>query len=115
MAFSPDGSWLATAARDRGSVRLWDVHSSIPGEGVPLGRESKVLSVAFSPDGKLLASGWEDGTCWLWPVPSRQVDLAKMERATLLATAADAGPDGTQAAVSWRRWQAVQSAGSSAR
>jgi WD40 repeat protein len=32
------------------------------------GHTSKVMSVAFSPDGKTLASGSQDGTLRLWQV-----------------------------------------------
>lgn len=55
IAFSPDGTLLASAGRDK-AVRLWSLQS---GEVVKIiaGAEEQLMSVAFSADGKRLAIG----------------------------------------------------------
>lgn len=66
MAFSPDGTWLATASWDD-TLRLWNVST---GELVPITtpHADGIFSVAFSPDGSLVATGggYQDGTIRLW-------------------------------------------------
>ena len=66
LAFSPDGTVLASASYDR-LIKLWDVEA---------GKELRVLKdhsdsvygVTFSPDGKLLASGAADRAVKVWDV-----------------------------------------------
>ena len=67
VAFSPGGGTLATASWD-GTTKLWDVATGR--ELLTLRTNTEhVFSVAFSPDGKLLATG-EDQVAILWEVGS---------------------------------------------
>jgi len=67
LAFSPDGSALASAAGNNEdfAVRLWETGSGLPLR-VLQGHTSIVWSVAFSPDGQFLASASSDGTAKVW-------------------------------------------------
>ena len=73
IAFSPDGNTFATG-NDDGTVRLWNVviHQAVPNYATfeiiktLTGHRSEVNSIAFSPDGRTLATGSSDGTVLLW-------------------------------------------------
>jgi WD40 repeat protein len=81
LAFSPDGKTLASAGcpilKDfqfckQGEIRLWDV-ATYQQIGQSLsGYKKAVISITFSPDGKTLVSGDEDGAVILWDVDTRQ-------------------------------------------
>jgi WD40 repeat protein len=64
VAFSPDGTLLASAGDD-GAVRLWDAATGVPVRTLT-GHSGCVLAVAFSPDEALLASAGDDGAVRLW-------------------------------------------------
>jgi WD40 repeat protein/energy-coupling factor transporter ATP-binding protein EcfA2 len=80
LAFSPDGKLLATGWSD-GIARIWDTSS---GEKVATLQDEKevateedegawVVTVAFSPDGKLLAIGGDDGTASIWDTSGKKI------------------------------------------
>jgi WD40 repeat protein len=76
-AWSPDGTQIAIAynlwdvgpwtGEHAGAIALYDVAT---GQRIKVlnGHASLISSLAFSPDGKLLASGSEDGTAIVWDV-----------------------------------------------
>ncbi|PKY04101.1 NACHT and WD40 domain protein [Aspergillus campestris IBT 28561] len=63
VAFSPDGRMLAFGSS--GTVQLWDPATGALQQTLE-GHSSIVISVAFSPNGWLLASGSSDKTVRLW-------------------------------------------------
>jgi WD40 repeat protein len=79
LAFSPDGSVLASATRVTDhTIRLWNPKT---GELVSslVGHNDSVHCLAYSPDGRTLASGGGDGIR-LWNVATRE-PIAKLDDA----------------------------------
>ena len=66
FVFSPDWQTFAKEGKDN-TVELWDLHTNTLKTTFE-GYKKSVNSVAFSPDGKMLASGDGAGAIWLWDI-----------------------------------------------
>jgi eukaryotic-like serine/threonine-protein kinase len=66
VAFSPDGSLLASGANDK-SIRLWDVAAGQTAHTL-IGHKTMITGMSFSPDGRRLASASGDKSVRLWDV-----------------------------------------------
>jgi WD40 repeat protein len=62
IAFSPDGNILASA-NDKGEVRLWDARTGELKQELEVKYHGHCRGIAFSPDGRTVASGW--GVKWI--------------------------------------------------
>ncbi len=66
VAFSPDGSTVATGSWD-GTVRLWDAATGHERTGFAW-KIGRVFSLAYAPDGLRLAAGGDAGAVVAWDV-----------------------------------------------
>ena len=94
ISFGTDGSTIATGSGDDDGVsgdkiiRIWNMHSGCLQSTfrIPVGRwlndynyRKLIDAVSYSPDGKTLASGSEDGTIRLWDVELNKLRATTFE------------------------------------
>jgi WD40 repeat protein len=103
VAFSPDGKLLASAAGEKyvapgdtprpGELKIWDLETGkerVPVRGqLPL----RALAIAFSPDGKSIATGSADRNVRLWDVTTGREETALAGHAAAV-TSVVFSPDG---------------------
>jgi len=70
VAFSPDGAQLFSCGED-GSVQIWCIGTH---ERMVRGYADEMHSLSLSADGRILATGHNDGTIGLWHVDEMQAD-----------------------------------------
>jgi len=92
VAYSPDGSTLATAGDDN-TIRLWNPTTGQQAHQLT-GHQGGVRAVAYSPDGSTLATAGNDGTIRLWnPTTGQQTHQLTGHQRPVNAVAYS--PDGT--------------------
>ena len=100
VAFSPDGTFLASAGpgqsgiRFGGIVKLWDVDTPTNAPIVFYGGFRDLKSVAFSPDGTVLAAGSDDLTIKLWNMAKGEI-ITTLEGTRGPVTSIAFSPDGS--------------------
>ena len=77
LTYSPDGKTLATSSRDNltkdTTIQLWDAATCKHKTTLTAENCEAILSIAFSPDSRILAGGDRDGKVYLWDATSGEL------------------------------------------
>jgi WD40 repeat protein len=85
LSFSPDGRFVASSgSADTTTIEVWETQpGAISGATLLKGHSREVLAVAFSEDGKMLASSGADGNLKLWDLQTGK-ELASFKEQGLI-------------------------------
>ncbi|MCG9129822.1 trypsin-like peptidase domain-containing protein [Candidatus Poribacteria bacterium] len=99
LAFSPDSNTLASVSRIMygidNTIQLWDVVNCDHKATLTTGYcWTTILSIAFSPDGRTIAGGSDDGKVYLWDVDSGELKTTPLEHERKFVFSVAFSPDG---------------------
>ncbi|MCG3210706.1 MAG: hypothetical protein FOGNACKC_04337 [Anaerolineae bacterium] len=109
ISLQPEGRLLASSSRGRGwngeddRILLWDTATGQLEQQLTLNDHTGPVSVAFSPDGQLLAAAQTDGDISLWDIQTGQIQgrLTDLSRSAFTSSVANTAspiafsPDGS--------------------
>ena len=99
LAVSPDGSLLAAGTRHE--IRTYQLPAGTE-RGVLRGHESGVMKLAFSRDGRRLASSAADGSNRVWDITGAGKELGILKRPYVTTWPIAFTADGSKLLVTWR-------------
>ena len=67
IALNPNWHTFATRRWNDSTIELWDLHTGKHKKTFD-GPKGRMVSIAFSPDGKMLAGGDFEGVIWVWDI-----------------------------------------------
>jgi WD40 repeat protein len=108
LTYAPDGKTLAAGDTASTTIDLWNtttrepVKLSGPPSGSGIYFDDKVTSVAYAPDGKMIAAAYNDGAIWLWNTDTRKYTPLPVPNSHWFDTLAYAPDGGTLAAGSFQ-------------
>jgi WD40 repeat protein len=94
IAFSPDGRLLASVGSLAARADLWDVATGSLARSIPMDYGRISSSVAFSPDGSLLAIGYLEGVVEIWNLATGTLQQTLSHNAPGNISALAFSPDG---------------------